>query len=243
MTKEQIIRRFNLGAKTYQSVIDIQSIAAQKLATYLNRPADQILEIGCGTGSFSQYLVNQFKDKPIYLTDISPEMIKISQERFSTCPYVNTACKDGENLSLNSAYDLIASNMALHWFENLFLGIQNILRYLSAGGSFIFTLLGKDSLKEWREICSASNYANTTLYFVTLEEISAYYPAMQFTAETHTINYPNVHSFLRTLRNIGGTASYTNARLATRELRSLLRQFEHSFQVTYEIIYGHYVKP
>ena len=76
-------------------------------------------------------------------------------------------------MSLNVQPDLIVSNMALHWFTNLYQGIQNIIDQLASGGQFIFALLGENTLQEWRKL-----YPAHTLVFPKHELLRNYFPEM-----------------------------------------------------------------
>jgi malonyl-CoA O-methyltransferase len=236
MIKQKIIRRFNSGAKTYDETADIQIIAAKELTNYLDGSAENVLEIGCGTGIFSQSLIEKYPNNSIYLTDIAPEMIRMTQEKFSKYSNITTLCMDGEHILLNKNYDLIASNMTLHWFINLVDSMRKIIDCLNSGGRFIFTFLGEKSLKEWHQL-----YPNT-LKFPQHEVLKKYFPTMEIHTKTFSMRYLNAHHFLKTLRQIGGTATHESKWISSTKLREVLRSFNTSFTVTYEIIYGQYIK-
>jgi malonyl-CoA O-methyltransferase len=242
MTKQKIIKCFNSGAKTYDVAADIQVHAAKELSRYLDLPAKNIVEIGCGTGLFSQELIRKFPGQNILLMDIAPEMIKVTREKFSSYPNVTFACRDGESASLavkSGQPDLIVSNMTLHWFTDLYQGIKNIIDQLASGGQFIFALLGENTLKEWRKL-----YPAPTLVFPKHELLRNYFPEMKIHVESQLQSYSNARAFLKTLKNIGGTAThFSNQALTSGNLRSILRDADSSFDVTYEVIYGQYKKP
>ena len=73
----QIIgRNFSRYAHTYDNHAQLQKLMAEKLASFLpNDTSEQILEIGCGTGLFTKYLLAK-QAKKIFLNDISTGMIK-----------------------------------------------------------------------------------------------------------------------------------------------------------------------
>lgn len=237
MIKNKIITCFNAGAKSYDAAADVQVVAAKHLATQLTDSANTILEIGCGTGLFSQYLIEQFPNKNILLTDIAPEMIKVANTKFINYSNVATVCMDGEHLSLNNAYDLIASNMAMHWFSNLNNSMKTMMASLNPGGQFIFSLLGENSLKEWRDF-----YPNT-LTFPSAELLAQQFPDITIQLVQYSQPYTHMLEFLRTLKAIGGTVGHADRQFSVRQLRSILRADIVPFNVTYEIIYGQYQRP
>lgn len=244
MLKENIIRCFNAGAKTYHASADIQLIAAKKLVDSLPEfPVHTILEIGCGTGILSEFLLKKFPQATILLTDIAPEMIKITRQRFANHANVQVVCMDGEQLSLSSTYDLIISGTTLHWFTQLSSSLQNFIEKLTPTGCLAFSLLGTDTLQEWKELCATKNIIPGTPVFPSLTQLKAQFPEIGFLVENCNQAYPDVFTFLRTLKKIGATATTSGyLPLTVGQLRNILRANTSQFNINYEIIYGQYKK-
>ena len=238
--KQKIIRYFNQGAVTYDSVASVQEYAAQKLAScFKDMVPQQVLEVGCGTGLFSQYMVHQFPTAIFHLTDIAPEMVAACQQRFIKNNNITISCVDAEALQDKNSYDLITSNFVMHWFDDIKQGIENLTIKLSTHGKLIFSILGDNSFPEWKVICHNNDIPVTTRQFPNITKLQEQFPQLQVHQETYQVVYKNAYDFLRTLKLLGGRAS--DRRQITTSIKKLRKIFqEHSdcFTVSYEIIYG-----
>ncbi len=245
VNKKHIIDRFGRHAKTYSSVATVQAYAASQLAVSLQTlsPAS-ILEIGCGTGLLSQHLLRQFPNASCLLTDMAWPMLQECHSFLSSLSLanVNLACMDGERLSVDSSFDLIVSSMTLHWFSDFYTSCQNIIKQLTSGGRFVFTLLGDSSFSEWHAICKSENVPIATPIFPSVESLLNHFPAMDIRVERHQKTYPSVHAFLHTLRQLGATSTRPGyAPLSVGSLRKLLRQFNQEITISYEVVQGCYI--
>ena len=150
--KKKIIRYFNQSAMTYDAEATLQAAIAQQLAFRVNnhfsskKTPKKILEIGCGTGLLSQYMLRSYPAASFVLTDIAHTMVNLCSKRFTHDSRIQAICLDGESLALQEKFDLIISSMALHWFEDLPSSFNTIIRHLTPGGCFLFSALGKHSL-------------------------------------------------------------------------------------------------
>lgn len=240
--KKQVIDRFNQSAATYDSAADLQRSVAGDLASKLEGiRADSILEIGCGTGLLSQELVTLFPTADFLLTDIASQMIEHCQRRFSSQPRVKTLCVDGENLLLDSSFDLIVSSMTLQWFNQLENSFHRIKALLNPKGRFIFSLPGTHSLREWRDVCETFGVPVATPDFYSKEKLQEILPACDFRVVEYKQPHQTLFSFLQSLKKIGARAPRAGYDvLSPGKLRRLLKCFQKEVTMTYEIIYGVY---
>jgi malonyl-CoA O-methyltransferase len=247
LNKLKIIKSFNASAQHYHSVADIQPRIAQRLAEYLpEMNAENILEIGCGTGLFSHYLQRQFPRAQILLTDMAPSMLEICQKNLAGHPNIQFRQMDGEMLSDTGYFDLIASSMTLHWFSDIKKSLQHIISRLAPGGKLIFAILGENSLQEWRDICSA-HHLTTTPEFPCVDYLKSHFPELKTEVEVTQQVYQTTYEFFKTLKLIGAATPHAAHRtLNPGLLRQLMRTLDnknlHGINITYEVIYGCYEK-
>lgn len=243
--KERILHCFNKGAKTYDSAAIVQAEVAARLLQHLpNQTAQNILEIGCGTGQFSQMLVSRYPSANLQLTDIAPSMIDICKERLSSATSVQFICTDIETVDPIPRFDLIVSSMTLHWFTEIQKSFAKIMANLAPGGQFIFAMLGEHSLHEWKKICEEMQFAIPTPLFPAKNMLKKLFPNMKLQTEMLRHSYKNAYDFLSSLKKIGATATkkeYVSS--SAGKLRNILRRFNHEIEISYEVIYGHYVRP
>jgi SAM-dependent methyltransferase len=83
------------------------------LLKFLPPHSQAALDIGCGTGAFARLLADH-ADR-VDALDLSPQMIRIGQERSASCPNIHFQVADFMACDLPAgAYDIIASIATLH---------------------------------------------------------------------------------------------------------------------------------
>ncbi|MEN8141473.1 MAG: methyltransferase domain-containing protein [Thermodesulfobacteriota bacterium] len=149
--KEQIRAKFSRAAATYDEFARVQFLVAQKLVGLLplhsGRP--DILEIGCGTGRCSELIMDHFhQGARLSCLDFAPDMVTVARKRLAPYP-VEFICGDGEEFLAScdqETYDLIISNGACQWFNDLPNSLAAMRRCLRPGGGLYFSIFGPGSL-------------------------------------------------------------------------------------------------
>lgn len=243
-TKQTIIKNFNKKASTYTAAAEVQAYVAAQMADRLRGITPQsVLEIGCGTGLLSQYLIELYPEADLLLTDVAPAMLRQCQRSLSAHAAMKLVCMDGEQLALSSRYDLIVSSMTLHWFMDLQRSCIDITNQLERGGQFIFSILGENSFNEWRLMCQQFKLPIATPHFPAEHLLQTMLPNVELTVETYQHTYSSAYEFLRSLKQIGAIAPRMRyVPLPSGQLRQVLRRFNTEMTISYEIIYGKYTR-
>ncbi|SRR5579883_217759 len=243
--KKRITQCFNKAAATYHQAATLQTTVAENLSRYINgTKAHRILELGCGTGIFSEKLFKKFPTANFMLTDIAPAMLDVCQKKFRERKCIQYACQDAEQLSVNDSYDLITSNMTLHWLNNIPNSFEKIISKLSARGEFIFSLLGKKSLYEWQKICDEYSVPFPMPLFDSNYILKNLFPLLEVKTELIKMQYKNIQEFLQSLKKIGAHATPEHYEMISpAKMRTILRKFNQPIEISYEVIYGKYIKP
>lgn len=97
------------------------------------------LEIGSGPGIITQIVARQHPNVEIIANDISPEMIKLSQQDLAEDMKTRIKYKIGDACDINSIkdlgkFDLIYTTFTLHHWENAELAIKNLYSLLDDKG-------------------------------------------------------------------------------------------------------------
>lgn len=148
-----VSRRFSASAPTYEAHAFVQHRVAEKLSL-LVPPSDRvarILEIGCGTGILTRYLLQSFSHATIDAIDLSPRMIATASAQLAAAPTINWHVADARFYRSRHRYDLIVSSSALHWIDPLIEGFHNISSLLKKDGRFAFALMLNGTLAELHE--------------------------------------------------------------------------------------------
>jgi len=80
---------------------------------YYNNP--KVLEVGCGTGDFTKYVINELLFSRYYAIDISPVCIKIAASRYAIKNRIIFRIDDAISLKFrNNTFDMVIGNGILH---------------------------------------------------------------------------------------------------------------------------------
>lgn len=235
--KKKVNRNFSKGAKTYDEYALIQRHMADKLDIFIEGSEEvfNILEIGCGTGIFSQKILKKFPNSKIDLLDISDDMIRNIKDKIGSRENLNYIVEDVETYKPEKKYDLIFSNASFQWINNqkgLFNHLYSILNF---GGLILFSTFGKDTYYELREslksIDSSLEYSQN---FVSLEELKEIlgdrYKILAAEEERLKENYNCVMDFLKMIKGIGANSALSNSKPFTRDK---FNRLEQEYRVNY----------
>lgn len=148
MNKDLIQKRFAKNLDTYNDNAKIQKRMAERLLSFLDKKEfSSILEIGCGTGFLTSLLNDDFKFEKYIANDIVPDCEKYIKE---INPNIDFIADDIELAVKNSdkKYDLIISNAAFQWVENLESFINLLVSKLNKGGNLLFSTFGPENFRE-----------------------------------------------------------------------------------------------
>jgi 2-polyprenyl-3-methyl-5-hydroxy-6-metoxy-1,4-benzoquinol methylase len=98
-------------------------------------PGSHVLEIGCGTGLFTEY----FSETGCFITgvDISEPLIKLAQERHLPAERVRFITKSFEDSDLDGPFDAVIGSSVLHHLD-LPRALPRIYQILKPGGILAF---------------------------------------------------------------------------------------------------------
>jgi malonyl-CoA O-methyltransferase len=148
LDKETITNNFSKHASSYDKYAGVQSEAAGMLAKML--PEDgvgHILEIGCGTGTYTEMLKDKFKSAKIKAVDISEPMVRLARKKLDD-DRVSFETGDAEAMDIGSGYNLITSNAVFHWLCDLDNIIEKTRQALAPDGVLAFSIFGPNTFSE-----------------------------------------------------------------------------------------------
>lgn len=252
MLSTQVANAFALAAHTYDGHADVQRLAAEKLAGFVEANTRDlidgtILEIGCGTGLFSRRLVDLFLGRRFHLTDLSPEMLERCRIRLGIRDNVQykvqdfSACPDEQ-----SAYAMVAAAFSLQWVTDLQTCLENLTQQLVPGGKLFFSVPAAGSFAEWRSLCIRAGVPFSANSLPASSDFREFAERKQLRLsvyeETIRIGYPSFYAFLDNLKLLGANTSLRDQQLSVSELRRLIRVSESThpqrFMNTYHVLFG-----
>lgn len=97
-----------------------------------------VLDLGCGPGVYSEYLLNQ--GARVTAVDRSPEMVALVQQRLGDAIHCyEQDLARGLPQEADAAYDLAICPLAIHYLEDFTPLFRDVKRILKPGGLFVFS--------------------------------------------------------------------------------------------------------
>jgi len=256
LNKLHIRESFNDAAESYDKSAVVQRESGKRLleltAAREGAPC-VIVDIGCGTGHDSMALRVQFPNSMVVSMDIALAMLKKARELGESIPDASTLlCADAESLPLrDDSVDLIFSNAAFNWFNDLESTLQNFHIALKDRGTLLFSLFGPNTLIEirdaWKQAGSKGAHVNTFLSSKTLQDMlmEAGFKICHKETFAHHLYFENPRAAINSIRNVGGKNALSERQKGMTG-KNLFNQFinnlaktrtEKGIPITYEVLY------
>lgn len=237
INNKKVSKNFSKGAKTYDKSALIQKHMSDKLDIFVDgsKKEYRILEIGCGTGVFSEKLLKRFPKAKMDLLDISEEMIEQAKLKLGERENLNYIVEDIEEYSPEFEYDLIFSNATFQWIddqERLFDHLNTMLDY---GGKIVFSTFGKRTYCELKEsyemlggdFCFSQDFVSRK---ALREIVGERFLVMAADEEKIVESYGSVIEFLKMIKNIGANSANESRGILT---RGKLKELEEIYMSRY----------
>ncbi|WP_175923539.1 methyltransferase domain-containing protein [Burkholderia latens] len=273
-------RIFDRRAATFDAVAFLPREIAQRMnerLEYIKVSPAAVLDAGCGPGDDLPALRARFPEAPVFGVDLSGAMLaragareveqtswrrwlpaslgralgqrgpRVAQADFSVLPFAA------------GAFDLIWSNLALHWHSRPDTVFPEWQRVLRVNGLLMFSTLGPDTLRELRAACADAEAAlgiapgaARVIDFVDMHDLGDMLVESGFEIpvmdqEVLTVTYKTPDSLLADVRRWGAYPfDRTVPPHAARRFRAALgdaldarRRADGTIALTFEVIYGH----
>jgi malonyl-CoA O-methyltransferase len=256
MDKLKVARSFSRSASTYDSVAYFQREVGEKLLQQLlnDCPFDRpgiCMDLGCGPGSFYHKLKNTFKYMNYIGVDIAEGMLQFFKKNHPVSEKISPLllCADAEQLPFaEQSIDLIYSNMALQWCEQLPILFDQLYQTLKPGGYAGLTSLGTQTLYELKQAWHAVDELVHVNQFATSAEWNNYiqlsgFEVVEFQTQNFVLEYSSVMDLLKELKLLGAHNVNDGQRqslTAPKRLQELFKAYESfvydgSYPATYEV--------
>jgi len=259
--KRLVRQAFSKAAPDYDGLAVLQKEIGSRLMERLDLiklEPKRILDVGSGTGTWSEQLAKRYKGAEVISLDLAPGMVQHARSqlsawnrRFGKRRFV---CGDAENLPIaDNSVDMIFSNVSLQWCQDLDKTFREFQRVLRPGGLLMFTTFGPDTLTELRQAWATVDNAVHVNAFIDMHDIGDALmrskiadPVMD--TENIILTYKKAKTLMRELKGIGAhnvTAGRNHGLTGKSKLQKMLAAYEgfrtadNTLPVTYEVVYGH----
>jgi malonyl-CoA O-methyltransferase len=269
----QAVRRaFARAAATYDGAAALQHEIGMRMAErldYVKLAPSAILDAGCGTGDAVGDLGVRYPAARIVAFDIALPMVVAARARVHagrstfrrllrpfaarTVSEPAFVCADINALPFEGvACDLVWSNLALQWVNDLPRAFAEFRRVLKVGGLLSFTTFGPDTLREVRAAFAGIDGKTHTNRFVDMHDIGdmlvhAGFADPVMDMEHVTLTYESPKALVAELKAIGASnrtrgrprGLMGRARWARAMARLEALRRDGRIPATFEVIYGH----
>ncbi|VVE75315.1 methyltransferase domain-containing protein [Pandoraea sputorum] len=256
---------FDRRAPNWQDADFLMREVASRLASrldYIKLKPKRVLDAGCGTGGDLQNFGERYPDAYRVGLDASFGMAKAAAAAGATsgwrrllrsAPPYGVVQADFAALPFASrAFDLVWSNLALHWYREPHRVIPEWHRVLTTDGLLMFSAYGPDTLRELRAAWAEVDGLPHALEPTDMHDLGDMMVASGFDTpvtdmERLTLTFESPDTLLRDVRLLGVNPQperrqglMGRARLAA--LRAALerqRGPDGTIALTFELVYGH----
>lgn len=251
---------------------EVERRALERLDYIKLQPKD-LLDVGCGLGAGAAALAARYPQAAVLAVDASPAMAARCAARISRRAGVvaqlarllgaaarggaarggvrgaHAVVADGHALPFADAqFDLVWSNLALHWFVDPIAALTEWRRTLRPEGLLMFTAFGVDTLRELRA-AGAQTMAFHDMHDFGDALVNAGFAEPVMDMEMLTLTYPTPEQLLADVRALGGNARADRRRgLAGRQFLTAVHRaldarrdaaHDGALVLSFEVIYGH----
>jgi len=239
--KVHIKRSFDSSCSTYDSSCDIQRLVASHLISLCGKTASDILEIGTGTGIYTDELADKYPSADITCLDISCSLLEGAKAKYPNYSFV---CADGENIPLKGCYDLVTGSSTLQWFENPAESIPQMLSLLKPGGRFAFSIFVEGTFVEMSILNKMTGFGSVydllpdSSYRDIFKEFKA-----DFDTREYVLFFDDAREFLKKQKGTGATFTGVSRFASKSSYKKFIELYPELFgdggkvPVTYKILY------
>jgi malonyl-CoA O-methyltransferase len=246
--KDIVRRNFSRSAHCYDEYATVQTMSAQQLLEHLpEKGPDRALDIGCGTGIYTDMVCNRYPGAAMTVVDHAPGMIDKVRSKI-VGSHMTYVLADAESWHTDRTFDLITSNATMQWFEYL----EHTLRYyeslLAPTGTMAVSLFGPQTYHELGSVLQrlygadcripSHSFVNKEQLEATCETLSRSY---MVTERVITQEEPSVRALLKKIKYTGtqGKGISLSGLWTPRMLERIEKEYRTCFgrvMVTYQIL-------
>ncbi len=199
----------------------------------IKRTFPTALDLGCRSGHVAERLRGRGGVQTVVQAELSQTMAQLAGKNGHA-----TVVADEEALPFApGSFDLVLSNLALHWVNDLPGALIQTRKTLKPDGLLLASLLGERTLNELRESLMAAEMeieggiSPRVSPFATVQDLGALLGRAGFTlpvvdVDTITVSYAEPMKLLHDLRAMGETGAVVGRRKAFTRRDTLLRAME-----------------
>ncbi|MGL5617059.1 MAG: malonyl-ACP O-methyltransferase BioC [Sarcina sp.] len=240
--KSRISGNFSKAAKSYDENAKVQQKIINNLIEKIkDNQYLSILEIGCGTGTLTKLLLENFKEANITAVDISSGMIERAKEKIQS-DKVTFILGDVEQLELEESYDLIISTSTFQWIKDLDSLIIKLKFLLNEQGTLAFSTFLKGTFKELDYAINRAFEKNSVnekqqRNYLTAERIKEIInknfttkKQLEFIEKEYKEYFPKALDFFKSIKAVGANNSEVQKYINPKIMRDIVKIYDEIYK-------------
>ncbi|MFO7902348.1 MAG: malonyl-ACP O-methyltransferase BioC [Planctomycetota bacterium] len=227
-------RQFARSMRTYNAAAIVQQETAEHLIGMIHRavgPAQprNVLELGCGTGLLTAFLVREFPIQHLVLNDLLQNVTTLARRRARGRSAIRVELRlgDMECIELPMNQDLVASNAVLQWAGDPIAMLHRMQSAVKPNGLLALATFGPENLRETRALTGCS------LHYPPLRTIQRELALESEVLESHeqhrTVYFESAFAVLQHLKRTG-VNSLASERWSPRAVKAFCNLYEFHFR-------------
>ena len=211
--KQKIARSFSQASASYDAVAHFQQQVGQNLFARMKADVKgvtpRVLDLGSGTGFFTQELSQLPGVKLCLAADLAHGMNRFAQQKYGVDQGIHWLTADAENLPLAAnSVDLIFANLSLQWCQQLDGLAASLNRVLAPGGQVWFSSLDPGTLGELAQAWARVDQYQHVNEFISPETLVGHFETQGFSCsglskEKIVLHYQQPLTLMQELKKLG----------------------------------------
>jgi len=220
--KSSVCKSFSKASVHYDFLTCLHKEISKKLVSKIvvNKRDSRILDVGMGTGWFTSQLKSNYPNAKVFGIDFASGMIDIAKRKNRNLKIIQA---DANALPFKrNSFDLITSNLAYQWVEDLHLAFKHCNECLKKNGKIHFAIFGYKTLDElFASLKFAANKGKKYGRFAfgrlaKKEQVSAAlkksgFKNIKIHSELLTANFSDMFDLIKWTKGIGANVVRKNA--------------------------------
>jgi malonyl-CoA O-methyltransferase len=236
LINKKIRQSFSDAATQYEILTSMHNEIGHELVKKVI-PIEQcgrILDVGMGTGRMTRRLSYYFPESKVIGMDFASGMIEEAKKKQEKHLIIQA---DARGLPFqNESIDIIVSNLAYQWIENLTDAFGQCHRSLKQDGVFCITLFGRETFRElFESIDAVSKQECKIKRLASVQNVEqavkgAGFKNIEVDYERIKTHFPDLKSLLKWIKDIGANCLDKNVFIGKDMLSSVDRYYEEHYK-------------
>lgn len=223
----RVAHAFSRAAPRYDALATAQRQIGQRLWNALPDDAHHVLDVGCGTGVWTQRLAERYPKARITGLDLAPGMLEQARQRYGDSidwQHGDAAAQPFNDCSFNLAF----SNLAVQWCPDIGAVMEELYRVLSPGGQAYITTLLPGTLEEiafaWQRPEALLQTPDRASVGKAIGESGLTIARQAATVER--FYYPDLKAVMASIKGVGAQIARPQASLSRNDIAAAQARFE-----------------